>query len=80
MHFLRPVSAGLSAIPEIRVDTSQAAMIRRGNPVLLTGAGAPIALEDAWASLKGEAVAVGFVEKGQFKPRRVILPAGTKDS
>ena len=70
---LRPVASGLVDIPEIPVDARQAATIRLGNPVLLTGASAPIALDEAWASLKGEAVAVGLVEKGQFKPRRVIL-------
>jgi tRNA pseudouridine55 synthase len=74
--FLRPVATGLRDVPEIRVDTGQAGIIRRGNPVLLTGAGAPIALVDAWASLKGEVVALGYVEKGQFKPRRVILASG----
>lgn len=73
---LLPVAAGLAGVPEIRVDMRQASLIRLGNPVLLTGAGAPVALEDCWASLKGEAVAVGFVEQGQFKPRRVILPGG----
>jgi len=30
-------------------------------------------MDEAWASLKGDAVALGFVEKGQFKPTRVIL-------
>jgi tRNA pseudouridine55 synthase len=70
---LLPVAAGLADLPEIRLDARQAATIRLGNPVLLTGRDAPIALDDAWASLKGEAVALGFVEAGQFKPRRVIL-------
>ncbi|VAW22527.1 tRNA pseudouridine(55) synthase [hydrothermal vent metagenome] len=71
---LLPVSAGLSQLPEIIVDAAQVATIRFGNPVLLTGANAPIALDDAWASHKGQAVAIGYVDKGQFKPTRVILP------
>ena len=70
---LLPVAAGLSALPEIRLDARQAATVRLGNPVLLTGRGAPVALDDAWASVRGEAVALGIVENGQFKPRRVIL-------
>ena len=73
---LRPVAAGLVDVPEIRVDMRQASLIRLGNPVLLVGAGAPIAMDECWASLKGEAVAVGYIEQGQFKPRRVILPNG----
>lgn len=71
---LLPVSAGLADLEEVRIDARQAVTIRMGNPVLLTGAGAPIALDEAWASHKGEAIAIGFVEQGQFKPRRVILP------
>jgi len=71
---LLPVADGLANMPEICIDQRQAALIRLGNTVLLTGADAPIALDTAWASLKGEAVAVGYVEKGQFKPKRVILP------
>lgn len=70
---LKPVAAGLSDLPEIPIDSQKAATIRQGNPVLLTGANAPVSVDEAWASLKGEAVAVGYVEQGQFKPRRVIL-------
>jgi len=71
---LLPISAGLDAIPEIRIDPVQVTAIRHGNSVLLTGANAPIFLPEAWASFRGEAIAVGAVESGQFKPRRVIVP------
>jgi len=70
---LLPVSAGLTDVAEIALDARQTIAVRNGNPALLTGAGAPIHVEEAWASHRGEAVATGFVEKGQFKPRRVIL-------
>lgn len=70
---LQPVAAGLADVPEIRIDARQAATIRLGNPVLLVGGDAPVAVDEAWASCRGEAVAVGYVEKGQFKPKRVIL-------
>jgi tRNA pseudouridine55 synthase len=70
---LLPVAAGLADLPEIRLAPHQAAAIRNGNPVLLTGAGAPIELDEAWASCRGEAVAIGYVAQGQFKPSRVIL-------
>ncbi|RUT30216.1 tRNA pseudouridine(55) synthase TruB [Arsenicitalea aurantiaca] len=69
---LLPVSAGLADLPEIRLSPDQATAVRHGNPVLLVGAGAPVALDDAWASLRGEAIAIGHVERGQFKPRRVL--------
>ncbi|WP_127145100.1 tRNA pseudouridine(55) synthase TruB [Pelagibacterium montanilacus] len=72
---LLPVAAGLGEVEEVRVDARQAMTIRLGNPVLLVGRDAPVELDPAWASTKGEAVAVGHVENGQFKPRRVILPS-----
>lgn len=70
---LLPVSAGLVFLPEIRLTPDQAQTIRHGNPVLLTGARAPIELETAWASCAGSAVALGRVQNGQFKPQRVIV-------
>jgi tRNA pseudouridine55 synthase len=69
---LLPVSAGLAGLAEIRLDASQAAAVRSGNAVLLTGAGAPVALERAWASHAGAPVALGSVAQGQFRPSRVF--------
>jgi len=70
---LRPVAEALYDVPEIRLAPAQASVVRNGNPVLLTGAGAPIELDEAWASCRGEAVAIGYVAQGQFHPTRVIL-------
>ena len=70
---LLPVSAGLSLLPEIRLTPDQVSAVRHGNPVLLGGAAAPIALDSVWASSAGIAVALGRVEAGMFKPQRVIL-------
>ncbi|MDR3474188.1 MAG: tRNA pseudouridine(55) synthase TruB [Devosia sp.] len=72
-RLLLPVASALSEVPEIRLSPAEAAVIRNGNPVLLTGAGAPIELDEAWASCRGQAVAIGYVAQGQFKPSRVIL-------
>jgi tRNA pseudouridine55 synthase len=69
---LRPVEAALGDLPEIRLDAAQAAAIRNGNPVLLTGARAPVRLDLAWVSHAGAAVALGTVEAGQFHPSRVL--------
>ena len=70
---LLPVAAGLAGLPELRMSPDQVTAIRHGNPVLLAGANAPVHLGEAWASSGGEAVAVGVVEYGQFKPRRVLV-------
>ena len=70
--FLLGLDIGLAHLPEIRLTPDQAAPLRHGNPVLLTGAAAPIALETAWASCRGEAIAIGAVVAGRFIPRRVL--------
>ncbi len=69
---LRPVAAGFADLPEIRLDPVQAGAVRHGNPVLLTGAGAPVSMDECWASFKGDVVATGWVEFGQFRPKRVF--------
>jgi tRNA pseudouridine55 synthase len=72
---LLPVAAALDGLPEIRLNADQATQLRHGNPVLLAGAGAPVAVAAAWASFRGEALAIGYVEHGLFKPRRVLVQA-----
>ena len=69
---LKPVWAGFTDLPEVRLDAMQASAVRHGNAVLLTGAGAPVSLDECWASFKGEVLATGWVEFGQFKCRRVF--------
>ena len=70
---LKPVAAGFADLPEIRLDAQQATAVRHGNAVLLTGAGAPVSLDECWASFRGEVLATGWVEFGQFKCRRVFI-------
>ena len=72
MRCSKPLSTALAGLPEIRLDAAQVAAIRNGNAVLLTGAGAPIALAEAWASHGGHAVAIGEVAQGKFQPHRVL--------
>lgn len=69
---LLPVSAGLEDIAEIRLDAGQAKAVGHGNPVLLTGAHAPVSVDECWVSFKGKVLATGHVEFGQFKPGRVF--------
>jgi tRNA pseudouridine55 synthase len=69
---LKPVAAGFADLPEIRLDAQQAAAVRHGNAILLTGAGAPVSLDECWASFRGDVLATGWVEFGQFKCRRVF--------
>jgi tRNA pseudouridine55 synthase len=69
---LRPSSIALKHLPELRVSPDDAALIRNGGVVLLRGRDAPIAVDDAWASLNGAAVAIGSVRAGHFHPSRVL--------
>jgi tRNA pseudouridine55 synthase len=69
---LKPVASGFADLPEIRLDPQQATAVRHGNAVLLTGAGSPVSLDECWVSFKGEVLATGWVEFGQFKCRRVF--------
>jgi tRNA pseudouridine55 synthase len=69
---LAPAAAGLRHLPELRVDPDEAALIRQGGAVLLRGRDAPLALEVAWASSAGAAIAIGRVRAGQFHPERVL--------
>ncbi|MEX0859819.1 MAG: tRNA pseudouridine(55) synthase TruB [Cucumibacter sp.] len=70
---LLPVAAGLAQVPEIALDSRQAALVRLGNPVLLVGRDAPAFLDPAGAFCRGTLVAIGRIEQGQFKPKRLIL-------
>jgi tRNA pseudouridine55 synthase len=69
---LRPSSVAQRHIPELLVSSEDAALIRNGGAVLLRGAGAPIAVPEAWASVNGSAVAIGSVRAGHFHPSRVL--------
>jgi tRNA pseudouridine55 synthase len=69
---LKPVASGFADLPEIRLDPQQATAVRHGNAVLLTGAGSPVSLDECWVSFKGDVLATGWVEFGQFKCRRVF--------
>ncbi|MCP8883263.1 tRNA pseudouridine(55) synthase TruB [Devosia sp. XJ19-1] len=69
---IKPVSAGLAGVPEIRLDAGQANAVGHGNAVLLTGSGAPVSLDECWVSFKGKVLATGAVQFGQFQPGRVF--------
>jgi len=70
--FIRPVAEALDGLPELRLNPTQAAAVRHGNAVLLTGQGSPITMDDCWASFAGVVLATGYVQFGQFQPRRVF--------
>jgi tRNA pseudouridine55 synthase len=64
--------AALECLPQIPVTDDAAAKIRLGNPVIIRGRDAPVEAEEACATVRGRLVAIGAVEAGMFKPKRVF--------
>ena len=69
---LLPITTALADIPALAVDQQQAARIASGQPVLLRGAHAPVAEEIVLITWKGRPLALGTVEAGELKPKRVF--------
>jgi tRNA pseudouridine55 synthase len=69
---LLPVEAGLSALPAVAVSNADARRLVQGQSVILRGRDAPI-LEGLVSVLaQGALVALGEVEQGSLRPRRVF--------
>jgi tRNA pseudouridine55 synthase len=69
---LLPVEAGLAEIEHVEISVQNAADIQHGMSILVkedpSGPDTPV-----WVSLNGKAQAIGTIELGTFKPKRVIL-------
>lgn len=70
--FLMPIGIALSALPEIVIPRNELPRVMRGQPVLLRGAGLPVAADPVHATCGGKSVAIGAIERGEFHPRRVF--------
>ncbi len=69
---IAPVEA-LANLPHVRVSDDQVRRLRAGNPVILRGRDAPLPTPEAYAtSISGDLVAIGSVEEGEFRPKRVF--------
>ncbi|MCA0049905.1 tRNA pseudouridine(55) synthase TruB [Mesorhizobium sp. B283B1A] len=65
-------SAALDCLPQIAISDDAATKIRLGNPVIIRGRDAPVEAEEACATARGKLVAIGAIEQGMFKPKRVF--------
>ena len=70
--YLVDTGAALECLPQVPVTDDAAAKIRLGNPVIIRGRDAPVEAEEACATVRGRLVAIGAVEAGMFKPKRVF--------
>ena len=69
---LLDTSAALEFLPQVSLTDDAAARVRSGNPVIVRGRDAPAEADDACALARGKLVAIGAIEAGMFKPRRVF--------
>ncbi len=65
-------AAALDDLPQLSVSDDAAQKIRLGNAVILRGRDAPLEAEEACVTLRGRLIAIGAVEAGMFKPKRVF--------
>lgn len=64
--------AALDCLPQVAISDDAATKIRLGNPVVIRGRDAPVEAEEACATARGRLVAIGAIEQGMFKPKRVF--------
>ncbi len=69
---LQPTEAALDNIIGVPVTSDDAARLNRGQSVLMRGRDAPIMAGEAYAMCKGHLVALGTIDKGEFRPTRVF--------
>ena len=65
-------AAALDCLPQVAISDDAAMKIRLGNPVVIRGRDAPVEAEEACATARGRLVAIGAIEQGMFKPKRVF--------
>lgn len=71
-EFVLDPATALSDLYEVLLSDDQAGRVRSGNPVLLRGRDAPAFCEEAFATGQGRLVAIGSIEEGSFRPKRVF--------
>ncbi len=69
---LLPLEEGLADLPEVKTTEGGAAKLRNGNPGMVIVSDVEYG-DECWASLNGEAVAVGIYKAGELHPSRVFV-------
>jgi tRNA pseudouridine55 synthase len=64
--------AALDCLPQVKIGDDAASRIRSGNPVVLRGRDAPVEAAEACVTAHGRLVAIGAIEAGMFRPKRVF--------
>jgi tRNA pseudouridine55 synthase len=71
-RLLLPIEAALQDLDMLSVGQNDAARLLRGQAVLIRGRDAPTSAGPAYATCKGNLIAVGHIEKGELRPIRVF--------
>jgi tRNA pseudouridine55 synthase len=69
---LLPVDVGLASLPAVSISAADAQRLALGQAVILRGRDAPILEGLVSVSAQGALVALGEVEQGSLKPRRIF--------
>ena len=69
---LQPVDTALRDLLALNVSQSDAGRIGRGQSILIRGRDAPIMAGEAYALFRGQPLAIGILEQGEFRPVRVF--------
>lgn len=72
LEYLLPLETGLADLPELRCTPEAAARMRNGNPGMVLVSNVEYG-DEAWASLDGQAVAIGTYRSGELHPSRVFV-------
>jgi len=72
MDVLDPVETALCDLQALAVSGPDADRLRRGQPMLLRGRDAPIVEGAVYAMARGTLVALGEVERGELRPKRIF--------
>lgn len=64
--------AALECLPHVALGDEAAMRVRLGNPVIVRGRDAPVEADEAYVTARGRLVAIGCIEAGRFKPKRVF--------
>jgi len=77
-HHLHPVETALDDIPALAINRTEAARLRRGQPILLRGRDAPSQSGPTCVMSAGALVAIGEIDRGELHPTRVFnLPSAS---
>ncbi|MBT9247255.1 tRNA pseudouridine(55) synthase TruB [Gemmobacter fulvus] len=68
---LLPLELGLADLPELPATPEGAARLKNGNPGMVIASSAGYG-DEAWASYRGRAIAVGVYKSGELHPSRVF--------